>query len=119
MSQAGFPLFPPPQQHTAVLYGNNLNTPNTSCDRVPLRGSGSSDGLISFPGHLGSVSSVSPDNSLLSPAPISVYTNSSLTDSSSLSPGSPQMHAYTQLACQYQQCQEELNKVNQEHERLK
>ena len=78
----------------------------------------SSDSLIAFPGHLGSGSSTSPDNSLLSPAQISLYTNT-LTDSSSLSPLSPQAHAYTQLTRQYQQCQDNLKKVNQDYECLK
>ena len=115
MSQSGFPLFPLPEQHSTVSYGNILNTPMVSRNRVPLHGSGSSDSFASLPGHLRSGSSISPDTSLLSP----LYTNTSLTGSSSLSPGSPQAYAYTQLARQYKQCQEELKKVNQEYGRLK
>jgi hypothetical protein len=119
MSQAEFPLFPLPQQHTTASYGDILKTPSLSRDRVPLPGSGSSDNVFSFPGHLGSGSSISPDSSLFSSAPISLYNNASLTPSSSLSPGSPAIHAYTQLARQYQLSQEELKKVNQEYARLK
>ena len=118
MSQSGFPLFPLPEQHSTVLYGDILNTPTVSCDCVPLHGSGSSNTSASLPGHLRSGSSISPNNSLLSSAPISLYTDTSLS-ASSLSPGSPQLHAYTQLTCQYQQCQEELKKVNQKYGRLK
>jgi hypothetical protein len=119
MSQAEFTLFPLPQQHTTVSYGDVLKTPSISRDRVPLPGSGSSDNVIAFPGHLGSGSSISPDNSLFSSAPISMYSNASLTPSSSVSPGSPEIFAYTQLVRQYQQSQEELKKINQEYARLK
>jgi hypothetical protein len=118
MSQAGFTLFPLPQQHTMVLYGDLPNTPTVSRDRT-LHGSGSSDSVSSLTGHLGSSSSTSLNNSLLSLAPISLYTNTSLTASSSLSPGSPETYAYTQLAHRYQLCQEELKKLDQEHRRLK
>jgi hypothetical protein len=117
MSQAGFSLFPPSQQHSIISYGDILNTPVTSRDRMDLHGSGSSDSITSLPGHFGSGSSLSPDTSLLSPAPISLYTSSSLTTSSS--PGSPRRHAYTHLARQFQQCQEELKKINHEYGRLK
>jgi hypothetical protein len=48
-----------------------------------------------------------------------MYSNASLTPSSSVSPGSPEIFAYTQLARQYQQSQEELKKINQEYARLK
>jgi hypothetical protein len=102
MSQAGLPLFPIPQQYTMVPFGDILNTPSVSHDH--MHGSGSS---------------MSPKSSLLSLAPTSLYTNSPLTDSPGLSPGTPQIHVYTQLACQYQQCQEELKKVNQEYAWLK
>jgi hypothetical protein len=103
MSQANFPLFPLTQQHTMISYGDVLNTPATSRDRVPLHGSGTS----------GSASSL--DHSLLSPSPISLFTDSPMTTSSE----SPQMYAYTQLARQYQQSQDDLKKVNQEYGRLK
>jgi hypothetical protein len=119
MSQAGFPLFPLPQQHTTVSYGDILNTLTISHECAPLHGSGSSDSLSSLTGHFGSNSSTSLDNSLLSSAPISLYTNTSLTASSSVSPRSPQTYAYTQLARQYQQCKEELKKIDQEHRCLK
>ena len=123
MSQANFSLFQFPQQHSlnshGNLDGNILSTPTVSRGRVPLHGSGSSDSIVSLPGHLGCGPSISPDNSLLSPASISLYTHSSMTDSSSLSQGSPQMDAYTQLARQYQQSQNELKKINQDYGRLK
>jgi hypothetical protein len=109
MSQAGLPLFPIPQQRTTVSYGDVLNTPTLSHDHLPLHGSGSP----------GSGLSISPDNSLLSSAPISLFSNISSTSSSSFSPGSPQAHAYSQLARQYQDCQQELKKVNHEYGRLK
>lgn len=37
MSQASFPLFPIPQQHTTVTYSNILNTVTISCDHLPLQ----------------------------------------------------------------------------------
>jgi hypothetical protein len=118
MSQADFNMFPLSQQHTTVSYGDVLNTPTISRDHMSLQGSGSLDSVTTLSGHLGSGSSVSPDNSLFSSAPISMYTNTSLSGSS-LSPGSPQAYAYTRLARQYQQSQEELKKINQEYGRLK
>src|SRR6266576_5085673 len=106
MSQVSFPLFPFPQQHTTVSYGDILNTSTVSCDHVPLHRSSSLDSLTSLTGHLRSGSFTSPDNSLLSSAPISLYTNTSLSAFSSLSPRCPQTYAYTELVHQYQQCQE-------------
>ena len=116
MSQAGFNLFPLSQHQATVSYSDILNTLTISRDRVSL---GSSDSVTALSGHLGSGSPISPDNSLLSSAPISLFTNTPLSISSSLSPGSPQTYAYTQLVRQYQQSQEELKKVNQEYGHLK
>ena len=118
MSQTSFPLFSLSQQHTMVLYGDIMNTPTISHNHMPLHGPSSSDSLTPLPGCLGSSSSISPDNSLLLSALISLYTNISLT-SSSLSPRSPQSYAYTQLTRQYQQCQEELKRTNYEYGCLK
>ena len=109
MSQADVPAFPITQQDNTLSYGDVLNTPIVSRDRLPLYASGIS----------GSGSSTSPDNSLSSSAPISLFSNSSLSTSSSWSPGSPQPHAYSLLARQYHECQEELKKVNQDYGRLK
>ena len=117
MSHSDFPQFPFPQQNSTVSYGDILKTPIISRDRVPLHGSGSSDSILSFPGHLGG-SPISPDNSLFSSASLSLVSNASLTPSPTLSSG-PQMHAYTQLARQYQQSQDELKQVNHEYGRLK
>ena len=115
MTQASFPPFQIPQENS-TLYGDIPNTPNITRDRVSLPGSASQDNT-SLSGNLGSISSVSSDNSLLSSAPISLYAN--LSPATSWSPGSPDIHTYTQLVRQYRYCQEELKKTKQEHERLK
>jgi hypothetical protein len=107
MSQSSFPLFPLSQQHTTGSYGDLLSTPTVSRDRIPQLGSGSS----------GSASSL--DNSLLSLGPISLFSDTSMSSSSSFGTESPQIHAYTQLARQYQQTQDELKKTHQEYGRLK
>jgi hypothetical protein len=106
---ASFPLFPLPQQDTTASFLDLLNTPQApvSHDRVPRTGSGSSGQAITL------------DQSLLSSSPVSLFTDSSMTTSSSFSPGSPQMHAYMQLARQCQQTQDNLKKANEEYARLK
>jgi hypothetical protein len=112
MSQAGFPLFQLPQQSTTLPLGDVLNTPTVSRERAhPLLGS-----------TLESASSLSPDNTLLSSASISFFSDPNLSTSTSLSnfsPGTPQPHAYTQLVRQYQQSQDDLKKTQEEYGRLK
>jgi hypothetical protein len=111
MSQSDFPPFPLSQQNATLSYGNTVNTPTFSRDlardRLSLLGSGSSGSTVSL------------DSSLLSSAPISLFSDTSLGTLSSFGADSPQRHAYTQLARQYQQAQDELKEVNTEYKRLK
>jgi hypothetical protein len=107
MSQSILPLFPLPQQHTTGSFGDILSTPTLPCDRVSLLGSGSS----------GSASSL--ENSLLCSTPVSLFTDTSMASTSSFGAESPQIHAYTQLARQYQQSQDELKKTLREYSQLK
>jgi hypothetical protein len=100
------PLFPLSQEQTSGSYADILSTPTISRDRASLLGSGSSFSASLLD------SSFSGATSLFTDA-------SSATSFSSLGPESPQIHAYTQLARQYQQSQDELKKALQEHAQLK